>query len=318
MSVETVDMQDQEHVPEHLREPHDMPVQMVLRKVWGRLNELNEHFVMAIVGREGVGKSYTAVKLGTLLDDEFTHDQVFFRAEEFLKLLRDEEYREGAVYVLDEAGVSFGKRTWQDRAQRVANQALQLIRSHNVGLIFTLPRLGELDSQTEGRLQAFYEIVDKEPEEYVEGKWKWIDPDRSNSTGTIYKKYPRTRWGNRVRRIEFTPPPDDVVKPYEERKKKFQREVYDEAIGELGDGAGETADEDDDDDMSLKDIAAEIQSDGVERFVTTHAVNNSRYVDKDLIQVEYELSLREARRVKKLVERDWEPEDEASTQEDAQ
>ena len=49
-------------------------------------------------------RAHTAIKLGSLLDEQFSADQVLFDAEELLELLRDEEYREGGVYVLDEGG----------------------------------------------------------------------------------------------------------------------------------------------------------------------------------------------------------------------
>lgn len=290
---------EMESPPEVLQKPYDQPVERVLRTAWDRLNRRNEHFVMAIVGREGSGKSATGLKISNLLDDDFTADKVFFRLEEFLKMLRDEEFEPGAMYVLDEAGVMFGNRTWHDRAQVLANQAMQLIRDHNIGLVFTLPRLGELDSQTQGRLQAFYEIREKEPDEYVSGSWKWIDPDRTGTTGKVYKKYPRTAAGNRITTIEFTPPEDDLLEPYNERKDAYQKEVYEKAIDALSDD-----EESNDSANSVADIAEEIREEGVDNYV--RSINNGaqRVLDKDLIQNEYGIGRRKAKRVKKSLMED--------------
>ncbi len=284
-------------VPAVLQEPFNQPIERVLRKVWDRMNVRNEHFVGVLVGREGGGKSLTAIKIATLLDDEFTHDQVIFRAENFLKLLRDDEYRSGAVFVLDEAGVMFGNRSWQDRTQVLANQALQLIRSHNVGLIFTLPRLGELDSQTQGRLQAMFEIREKVDGEYVEGPWKWIDPDRSGTTGKIYKKYPRTEKGNRVTSVRFSPPPSSITEQYEERKETFQEEVYDEVIEELND-------DDEDDEMSVVEIVDDIIDSDADKYIREINNGTQQTLDKDLIATDYSIGVTKAKRVKKLLDRE--------------
>ena len=282
--------------PAYLREPHNQHIERILRRVWDRLNVNNEHFLMVIVGREGSGKSYTALKLASLIDDEFTHEQVIFRIEEFLRLLRDDEFREGGVYVLDEAGVAFGNRTWHDRGQILANQAMQLIRDHNVGLIFTLPRLGELDSQTQGRLHTLLEIRKKVHNKHVIASWKWMDPDRTDTTGKIYKKYPRSPSGNRITQIRFTPPDESIVEPYQQRKREFQQMVYDEAIDALtpeeDDGAPDTPDE----------IAEDIRDNGgADKYV--REINNGaqRVLDREQIAAEYGIGHRKSKKVKRLL-----------------
>lgn len=290
--------------PQHLQHPHTVYETEVLRDAWDRLNIYNEHFMLAIVGEEGIGKSLTALKIAKLLDPDFDEHQVIFDAAELLRRLRDEDYRHGQAFVLDEAGVSLGRRTWQDRGQIMLNQALQLIRSHNLALIFTLPSLGELDSQAVTRLQAFYEITTKKPDQHVRGKWKEIDPDRSDETGTTYKKYPKvTRDGVEIKvdRMTFQPPEGDFVDAYQEMKAKHQKQVYEEALEEL-DG-----DEEDTDEESLgpKEVAQEIAKDGIEPYLSRNNSTKEPYINKDLIRVEYELSHSDASAAKKLLERSF-------------
>lgn len=288
--------------PEPLQKPTESYEAEVLRRAWERLNVNNEHFMLAIVGEEGSGKSLTALEIAKTLDPQFDADQVIFEVNELLQRLRDEDYREGQAFVLDEAGVSLGSRTWQDRGQVKVNQALQLIRSHNLALIFTLPRLSELDSQSRGRLQAFYEIVEKVPNQYVSGKWKYMDPDRGDDSDTIYKKYPRVyRNGSRVRveRLKFAPPDYDFVDEYHELKDAHQKRVYDEALQQ-----GEDADDSEEEELTPNDVADEILDNGHEKYVSEHPQNKTKYVDKDLIRGEYGLSRRKAKVAKKLVERE--------------
>jgi len=200
----------------------------LFNQIWQRINQRNEHFVAALVGREGSGKSWTAAKIAECIDPDFDADKILFKLDNFLEVLAEKEYESGDVYVLDEAGVSLGNRTWQDRAQVLGNQALQLIRDHNIGLIFTLPRLSELDKQARGRLQLTFEIVSKKEGEFVTAKPKRVDPDRSGQTGEIYLKWPRrvrNRGGvvskDKIKRIQIAPPSDDVIDGYQAKKDEF-------------------------------------------------------------------------------------------------
>lgn len=287
--------------PKQLQGRNDNHGAWLLRRIWDRLHRKNEHFMGVIVGREGSGKSHTAIKIARTVDPSFTSERVMFDVSELLEVLRDGDHQKGNFYVLDEAGVQFGRRTWQERGQVLANQALQLIRNHNLGLVFTLPRLGELDSQAQGRLQAFYELLDKEDGEYVMGKWKWMDPDRADDTGTIYKKFPRRRSNGKVKRITeiaFTPPADEIVEPYEEKKSAFQDEFYKKTIEELSD-----EEEDEDDEKSVSDMADDIANNGVEKVVSEHGHTGEPYINAQLIRAEYETTHDDAKAIKSLLEK---------------
>lgn len=294
-----------ERIPEPLHKPNENHTLWLLRRVYDRVNESNEHFMGCVVGREGSGKSYTAIKIANMVDPSFNADRVIFDVTELLRALRDGDHEPGQFYVLDESGVQFGNRTWQDRGQVLANQALQLIRSHNLGLIFTLPRLSELDSQAEGRLQALLEVVDKVPDEYVKVKWKWMDPDRTDRGGEIYRKYPRRRQNGYVRKIKrntFAPPEcTELIEQYEQEKAQFQEAMYDRTIMEL------EGDEDDEtEELTVKDIANEIATGGLDDVVSVNNRTNDPYINKDLIRAEYDLSHSDARAVKSMLEKDFE------------
>lgn len=293
--------------PEPLKKPVDGHAPWLLRRIWDRVNVENEHFMGVIVGQEGSGKSHTALKICNEIDPSFNADRVIFDIGELLRILKDGEHEPGQFYVLDEAGVQLGRRTWQERGQVLANQALQLIRNHNLGLVFTLPRLGELDSQAQGRLQAFMEMTEKEPGEYVRGKWKWLDPDRADETGKIYKKYPRRRKDGKLLRITsmaFTPPPEDITEPYEERKREFQDEFYGETLEELG-VLGDDEEDGGEASQSPQELADSILSNGrTDEYLATHGGNGTEYVDKELIRADHNLSHSDAKAVKALLSRE--------------
>lgn len=295
--------EDAPEPPAQLRRSRN-PTADLLRQRWERLNLRNEHWMCCIVGQEGVGKSYTALKIASMLDPSFDADRVIFDVVNFLEMLRDEEYQPGETYVIDEAGVSLGNRSWQDSEQVKLNQALQLIRSHNLGLVFTLPRLGELDSQTEGRLQDVIELREKnEDEEYVSGSWWELDVDRLNmSSGRdgVFKQKPHFG-GTEIDRVRFAPPTGDFISEYEERKQEFQSETYSEIV----DG-GEDDDKDDAEKASetVLETARQARAEGIEDLLGWHGAHKEPILKKDKIRMKYGLSHANAQQVKEQLRDD--------------
>lgn len=282
--------------PPKLRATNNATLRLVRRK-WERLNIHNEHWMCCIVGEEGMGKSYTALKIGSLIDPNFDDENVFFRPADMLERLRDEEYESGEVWVLDEAGVGLGNRTWHDTGQKKLNQALQLVRSHNIGFIFTLPRLGELDKQAKGRLQNALEIVNKNDGKYVQGPWWRSNVDRMDMQGhrnSTWWTKPQIN-GKEIGAVAFSPPSETVIEPYEEVKSEFQQNHYDETIKELR-GQSENGDEP----QSASEIVDDIVDTGdVDEYL--REINNGAQLvlDTDLIAMKYEIGNPTAKRVKK-------------------
>ena len=290
--------------PASLRDPspEELTKRIIRQKVWRRCNVENKHFMGVVVGREGSGKSHTAVKIASGVDPSFSAERVFFDPKRLLEVLKDDEHGAGTAVVIDEAGVGLGNRTWYDKDQILLNQALQTARDDNMCVLFTLPRMSELDSQTVGRLHTYIEMMDlNKVEGYADARWMNIDPARDES-GNVYKQYPRLRVRGRrkrVKRVRFRPPDEEIVEAYEDRKAQFKDELYAEAIE-----AAEDADSDDDG-ADPKAIAQEIASDGVSEFVARNGSTKEPYINKDLIRVEYDLSHSDASAVKTLLERTY-------------
>lgn len=63
-------------------------------------------------------------------------------------------------------------------------------------------------------------------------------------------------------------------------------------------------DEEEDEDLSLTDLAEKVKEDGVENVVSIHAGNHSRYIDADLIEVQYGLSANKSKKVAKILKKE--------------
>jgi len=276
--------------------------QVIKKKIWDRMWLSNEHFMGVVVGREGSGKSWTGIKLAEVCDPTFEAWRVMFDPSEFLKQLQEwkaNNETKGKMVVIDEAGVGVGVRTWYDKDQIALNQVLQIIRDENMGVVFTLPRLEELDSQTEGRFHAFIEMTQKREGEFAKCKWLDWDPTR-DGRNKIYREYPTLKingYERTIKRLCLSPPDSEVVEPYEERKQEFQREQYEQAIDEMTDDV--------DDEMTVKEVAMEIADGTLGDYVDTHSQNGTPYINQNLIRVDYDLSQTDSQAVKDLLNRQF-------------
>jgi hypothetical protein len=273
----------------------------VLRRyIWKRMNVENEHFMGVIVGREGSGKSHTALSICRKVDPSFDADRVFFDPADLVEAFRSDELGEGSMVMLDEAGVGLGNRSWYEKEQVLLNQTLQTVRDENMGVLYTLPRLSELDSQTVGRLHSLLAMKEKHVGEgWAEVKWKNIDVTREDTNGKVYKKYPRMNVDGRKSRITsigIRKPAEDLAEAYEERKAAFKDELYDEVI-EAHEDASEGEVEPD-------DVVEEVlENDRVDEFVSHHGHTGRAYVDKDLLADAFDLSVRKSGVAKKKIEK---------------
>lgn len=294
--------QEEAPVPPEPLQKDTVEARMIKQKVWDRMWLHNEHFMGVLVGREGSGKSWTGIKIAEVCDPTFEGWRVMFDPASFLKQLqewKENNNTKGKMVVIDEAGVGVGVRSWYDKDQILLNQVLQLIRSENMGVIFTIPRLEELDSQTEGRLHAYMEMTDINRGTWAEFKYLNWDPTR-DGRNKIYREYPKMRVNGhqrKIKRLKVGPPSPDVTEPYERRKGEFQAEQYQEAIDEMQDDV--------DDEMTVKEVAMEIADGDVENYASRHSQNNTPYINQNLIRADYELSQNDAQAVKDLLGRQF-------------
>jgi len=283
-------------------QPEEYTKRIIRQKVWKRCNVENQHFMGAVVGREGTGKSHTALKIASGVDPTFDAERVFFDPKRLLETLQDDQYGAGTAAVIDEAGVGMGSRTWYEKDQILLNQALQTARDDNMCVLFTLPRLSELDSQTRGRLHTYIEMKQVYPQRgYADARWLNLKPSR-DGTDEIYNYYTDLRVQGRKKKIERCRFKEienkDLLERYEERKSAFKEELYQEAIDAQDDG-------DDGEDIGPKDVAEQVlDDDRVEEFTSTHSQNGMEYVDADLLAAEFGLSVRKSKTAKKLIEKE--------------
>src|SRR2546428_4354673 len=90
----------------------------------------NLNAIVALIGSTGSGKSYTAMRLGQLIDSSFGVDRVVFTKEAFLDLVNADLPR-GSVLVWDEAGLRLPPRGWECVMNRAVGYILLTLRFKN-------------------------------------------------------------------------------------------------------------------------------------------------------------------------------------------
>ena len=284
------------------------PTAALLRhEIWQRLHEENEHYQAGVFGREGKGKSGTALSIAEMVDPGMCADQVMFDPKRMMSKIAEwkrDGTTKGRMIVADEAGVGLGNRTWYDEDQIKFAQVLQLIRSENMGILFTVPRGKEMDSQIRGgRLHAQILVRNKHEGDYVEAEYEHIKVGRRVDNDALWSPKPTMNIDGvpqRTTTLRVGPPSEQLWEEYEAKKDEFQAGEYDKAAADDDDGDGKS---------ELKQIAEDIRNGELGRVVGTDGRTGDAKIDRDLIRLEFDLSQADATAIKSLLDKEYDTEE---------
>lgn len=283
------------HIPD---EAPSRPDNLILdRKAWAKMWVEDSNTLWTIVGDTGDGKSYATLKLGEVLDPEFTIDQIAFDIVEFLELVMDDSYGQGTIVALEEGSVEASAYDWHSVSNRVFAKVLDTWRHQNRMGLINLPNFQALEKGARRRTKGLVEMQYAVPwKEYSQGKFKEVH--YNNVTDNFTTPFPVI--DNKVRKyIRFSMPSDDLVEAYEKRKKEYTAELNQELLEELL----EVGEKGEGDDLSPQEIADEILGNGeAEEYIKDN--NGMKYIDRSLIELDYEIGERKGKKVKKAMQRE--------------
>lgn len=128
----------------------------ILSMIRERINT-NKNWMALIQGETGAGKSYTALRIGEILDENFSIKNVVFTPDEFSELLKSETLKMGSVVVFDEGSISVSSKEWFSYSNKLLNNIIQTFRTKRLVVLFTLPNGRYLDSQVRNLFHAVIE-----------------------------------------------------------------------------------------------------------------------------------------------------------------
>ena len=251
--------------------------------------------------RTGVGKTSAAVAFAkftaNLFGYDLREDDLVLSGEQYLGLYDEQPGEEQvSVAVWDEAvGAGSGDARRAMANQNVElGQAWQIMRQQKVITFVTLPDWGDLDS----RLQKFAD--------YRLWCRRDIGQVQAYEVGTEFNSGNlRTRGlgpGDGAEPIQF-PDMAEIEDPHYMALKQKKTELIESGTldaDSLHDDPDETTEEDDSPDLA--EIADKVVED-VEEYTSVHGGNGTKYIDRDLIEMFHDISRRDAKKVKSLVEK---------------
>lgn len=278
--------------------------QILKKKVWEPIHKYDQNYVGAMVGEVGQGKSWAALRFCEVMDPNFTIDQVAFTPEEFMRLVKSNEYGRGSFILFDEAGVGISNRDWYSEVNKQVGFILDLWRHQNRGAIFTLPSLGGLDKRAKARLRGYMSM---QGINHQEG-WslaKYYNLIEKPYSGKLLRKFPQLREPEKgtvetKKYLKFGKPSKELRKAYEEKAAKFKEQKAEEGYQKVVEANTE------DTETPATELAEKIIEDD-ELFDRFKKKNHSqKYLDKSSVhnyfeKQGYEMTGRKAKRVKSAV-----------------
>ena len=113
--------------------------------------DLNRGFGKFLIctGKPGTGKSFAALRLGEIIDDNFNLDQIIVGDNlGFVSLLEralSGEFPNGTFILFDEAGMGMSSREWNKKQNKLMSVVFQLIRKMGLCIAFTVPTFNMID-----------------------------------------------------------------------------------------------------------------------------------------------------------------------------
>jgi len=122
---------------------------------------LNLNFISLFQGATGIGKTWSAMSMAQMIDNEFNINQVVFDFKELMAVINSDWFKQKKwkIIIFDEPQITISNRNWQSVNNKLMNYLLSTFRHQNVILIFCSPYVDFLDSQSMKLLHCIFECV---------------------------------------------------------------------------------------------------------------------------------------------------------------
>jgi hypothetical protein len=299
MSVSDSENEVEKHIPDEAPPRPENPI--LDRRAWSKMWLEDNNTLWTVVGDTGDGKSFASLRIGEALDPDFGIENVAFNIVEFIDKVVDDSFSRGSVIVLEEGSVEASSYEWHSESNRVFAKILDTWRHQNRMGVINLPNFQALEKGARRRTKGIVKMQHAAPwRDYSQGKF--YDAKYGNIEDRFTTPFPVID-GKERRYIRFSMPSDDLVEAYERKKEDYTADLNEGALESLIADQEEEAD-----DMQPQEIADEIVSEGrVDDYVSDN--NGQEYLDRGLIELDYNIGERKGKKVKKAVQREIDRED---------
>lgn len=271
------------------------PDNVILKhKAWAPMWVENSNVVFTVVGDPGDGKSWASLRIGEAVYPDFSIDHVAFDIVEFMQKVMDDSFGQGEPIVLEEGSVEASAYDWHSASNEVFRKVLDTWRHQNRMAIINLPNFQALEKGARRRTAGIVEMQQAKPwKGWSQAKFKTVN--YNNITDHFTTPFPVLE-GMRRKYIRFNEPSPELKDAYEQKKDEYTSELNEELLEQLL----EKKEESEAKNRSPQDIADEIvEGEGVESYIKDNY--GTKYIDRDLIELEYDIGARISKKVKKLL-----------------
>lgn len=203
------------------------------------VNELRLNRVITAVGPPGSGKSWTGLRVGSLVDPQFNLERVVFPGLDYIRAIADPALSYGSFVEWDDAGLGAPSREFWSLLNRAVGMVAQSSRFRRLVLWVTLPDKSFLDAQPRKLVDVHLEFLRRtNPKEPIAARVYL--PETNARTGKIYYKHPRIDNGHGPEVLDMirfpTPPPKALSDAYEDRKARYMMDFYKGLVDEIETG----------------------------------------------------------------------------------
>jgi len=176
------------------------------------------HLILVTANRLRLGKTYAAMRIGEILDPNFTIDNVGFDTAWYVE--QADKSERGAVLVLDDPNRAAGIRSWYTEENRGFAEYLQTNAYRGIHGLFPLPHQHLMDNAVTGVCTSH--IVMTGP---GHGTVYLFERDQLNRSYSTYTP----RWGD----LRLKPPSAVLAHAYEKKRDEYTRARNHEFLAKL-------------------------------------------------------------------------------------
>mgnify|MGYP003148766911 CR=1 FL=1 len=212
-----------------------------------RINN-NKNFISVITGQTGSGKSYSALRLGEILDPDFDADNICFSGTEFMALINGKvkKLHRGSYIMFDEIQITLGHLDYQSVQAKLMNYVLQTFRHRNFILFLTTPDFSFVNASARKLVHSRMETTGINQNK----KQVTLKPflrQVNQKKGDVYEKYLRV-WHKEygvvpLKTLKVGMPSKELIEAYEQKKTEFTNKLNENISKDLEkiDGKGNKA-----------------------------------------------------------------------------
>lgn len=190
-----------------------------VRKIKQNLSDGFGKFIIC-TGLPGTGKSYCAIRLLEVIDDNFSVNNIVVGdCMGFVNLLRkaiDGKFPNGSAILFDEAGLGLAARDWSRKQNKLMATCFQLIRKQGLLITFTVPNWSQIDINNR-RLANYWMSAIGLNRKLKRSYFKLWKLRYDEYIGKIYR-YNLKEKGRDITQWEFALPQRVDLKIYEQKK----------------------------------------------------------------------------------------------------